>query len=129
MAAAKAWGWSLLLGLVLPRINPHMTFAVIDEIHADVGARLTPGARLFDLTIDLSAVAPHDCPPISHYRLVLRDQAWLRRLDVAAGDTPALGASLALFSTEPEELLDAAPVRAVRLNVASIIRQSAWGES
>jgi hypothetical protein len=119
----------LLLNLTLPRINPHMTTAVIDQIHAVVGAPLPVGGKLFDLTVDLSAAASHDCPPVAHYRLVVRDRAWLRRLDVAPGDTPEVGASLALFSTEPDEPLDAPPARQVRLTVAGVIQQSIWGEA
>jgi hypothetical protein len=118
----------LLLSLTLPRINAHMTTAIVGLVHAGVGAALPIGGKLMDLTIDLSAAAPHDCPPISHYRLTLRDKVWLRRLDVAAGDEPEVGASLALFSTEPDEPLDAAPARAVRLAIAGVIAQSAWDE-
>jgi hypothetical protein len=119
----------LLLTLTLPRINVHMITAIIDMIHAQLGAPLPIGAKLLDLTVDLSAAAAHDCPPVAHYRLVVRDRAWLRRLDVAAGDEPEVGTSLALFSTEPDEPLDAAPARQVRLAIAGIIPQSIWGEA
>ncbi len=118
----------MLLSLVLPQINPYMTAAVIDRLHASVGAALTSGGKLLDLTIDLSAVAPHDCPPVSHYRLMIRDRCWLRRLDVGPGDGPAVGASLALFSTEPDEPLGGPPARAARVTIAGIIPQPAWGE-
>jgi len=119
----------LLLNLTLPRINPYMTTAVIDLIHAQIGAPLPVGGKLMDLTVDLSAAAAHDCPPVAHYRLVVRERAWLRRLDVAPGDEPEVGASLALFSTEPDEPLDTAPVRQVRLTVAGVIKQSVWDEA
>lgn len=116
----------MLLTLTLPRLNPHMASAIVDVAHAKVGETLGVGGKLFDLTVDLSAAAPHDCPPVSHFRITLRERVWLRRLDVAAGDTPEAGASLALFSTEPEEPIDAAPARAARVTVAGVIAQSAW---
>lgn len=121
--------YPLLLSLNLPQINPHMTNAIIDIIHGDVDAAIPVGGKLFDLTIDLSAAAPHDCPPVSHYRLVSREQAWLRRLDIAPGDTPETGARLALFSTEPNEALDGPPTRQIRMTIAGIIRQQDWPES
>jgi hypothetical protein len=118
----------LLLNLVLPRINPHMATAKIDRVHASVGAAMPVGGKFLDLTIDLSAATPHDCPPVSHFRLVVRDKAWLRRLEVSPGDEPEVGAGLALFSTTPDEPLDGAPARAVRIAIVGIIPQPVWGE-
>jgi hypothetical protein len=103
-----------------------MTTALVEAIHAREGQALPIGAKLFDLTVDLSVAAPHDCPPISHYRLVLRERAWLRRLHFGRGDEPLAGASLALLSTEADEPLDAPPARTARLAVAAIMHQSAW---
>ena len=53
----------MLIVLTLPRINEHMTVAEIQTIHAAEGQFLDLGAKLLDLSIDLSSVAPHDCPP------------------------------------------------------------------
>ncbi|MFI4976869.1 MAG: hypothetical protein ACHP84_20235 [Caulobacterales bacterium] len=103
-----------------------MASAQIDAIHLAEGAAVAVGGKLLDLTIDLSAAVPHDCPPVNHFRLILRDAVWLRRLDVAVNDQPDVGASLALFSTEPDEPLDSAPTRQVRLAIAEIFHQSAW---
>ena len=119
----------MLLNLTLPRINPEMTTATIDRILIAVGGAVPLGGKLLDLTVDLSAAAPHDCPPISHYRLVARDRVWLRRLDVAAGSEPEVGASLALFSTEPDEPLSGPPARSLRVAVAGIIPQASWDEA
>lgn len=116
----------MLLNLNLPRINDYMTTAIVEDLHAVEGAQLGVGAKLIDLTVDLSAAAPHDCPPISHYRLVLREPAWLRRLLVARGDEPALAAPLAQFTTTPDEPLNAEASRPIRIAVAAILRQSAW---
>jgi hypothetical protein len=117
----------LLLTLTLPLINPYMTTAIVDRIHLAEGAAMALGGKLMDVTVDLSAAAPHDCPPVSHYRIVVRDKCWLRRLDVAPGDEPALGARLGLFSTEPDEPLDGAPAREVRVSIAGVLQPSAWG--
>jgi hypothetical protein len=117
----------LLLNLILPRINDYMTTAFVEAVYPREGDGLEVGAKLFDLTIDLSTAAPHDCPPISHYRLVLRERAWLRRLFAARCGEPAVGDPLAIFSTTPDEPLEAAPSRRARLAVAAILHQSAWG--
>jgi hypothetical protein len=122
--ASLGGAYVVLLNLNLPRINEYMTAAIVEAAYASEGGEIAMGAKLFDLTVDLSAAAPHDCPPISHYRLVLREKAWLRRLAVKPGDEPLVGAPLALFSTDPDEPLDAAPGRAVRIAVATIMFHS-----
>lgn len=119
----------MLLTLTLPRINELMISAVVETIHAAAGSALAPGAKLMDLTVDLSAVAAQDCPPISLYRIVLRDRAWLRRVAVACGDDVEVGALLAHFSTDPDEPLEGEPARAVRVTIAGILAQSeGWRE-
>ncbi len=95
----------MLLAFALPRVNPHMSSAIVSAIHAREG----------------DALAAQDCPPISHFRVVLRERAWLRRLLVARGDEVAVGAPLAWFSTEPDEPLDAAPAREARISIAGIL--------
>ncbi len=114
----------MLLTLSLARINPLMTDAFVDTLHAGTGARLQAGARLLDVTIDLSDSSPQDCPPISHYRLVLREAAWLRRWLVGPSDRPAVGAGLAIFSSAADETLEGVAARPVRVMTASIVRES-----
>ena len=116
----------MLLALTLPQINPYMTNAIIDVIHAGEGALIPIGGKLIDLTIALRAAAPHDCPPVSHYRLVARDRVWLRKLCVEPGSEPETGALLALFTTEQDEAIEGPPARQIRVSIAGIIRQSAW---
>src|SRR5207342_1585724 len=82
----------VLLNLTLPRINEHMTTAVVKTIYPEINTALQFGSKLMDLSIDLSAVLPHDCPPVSMYRIALRDRVWLRKLAVAIGDDIAVGA-------------------------------------
>jgi hypothetical protein len=116
----------LLLHLIVPRINDYMTEAIVEWVYPEQGRLLEVGAKLFDITVDLSAAAAHDCPPISHYRLVLRERVWLRRLTAARRDVVAAGAPLAIFTSEPDEPVDADPARPVRVAIAAIIHQPSW---
>jgi hypothetical protein len=116
----------LLLTLTLPRINEYMSTATIKSIYTAEGASLALGQKLLDLSIDLSAIVPHDCPPISFYRISMRERVWLRRLIVMPGTDAEVGAALACFSTLPDEPLDREPARAVRVTIAGIIDQSDW---
>lgn len=95
-------------------------------MHASAGDALAVGAKLVDVRVDLSDAFPQDCPPISYYRLVLRERCWLRRIDVARGADAPAGATLALFSTDEAEPLDGAPTRAVRIATAGILWQPEW---
>jgi hypothetical protein len=119
---------TLLLNLIVPRINPLMTTARVSVIHAAAGAAIAVGGKLLDLTIDLSAAVPHDCPPVGHFRLIARDRVWLRRLDAAAGDERPAGASLALFTTDPDEPLEGPPARQLRMATVAIVPPSVWDE-
>ena len=116
----------VLLTLVLPRIGEHTSIVTVKTVHAAEGAFLRPNAKLFDLAVDLSAALAHDCPPVSRFRIALRDPAWVRRLAVSEGDTVAPGALLGLFSSEANEPLEDAPARALRVSIAGILDQSGW---
>ncbi len=116
----------MLLTLNLPRIMEQMTTAVVDTIHVVEGVALGPGAKLFDLRVDLSAVAPQDCPPVSMFRIALRDRAWLRRLCIDPGAEVEVDTLLVVFSTTPDESLDAPPARAARITIAGIMAQHDW---
>jgi pyruvate/2-oxoglutarate dehydrogenase complex dihydrolipoamide acyltransferase (E2) component len=117
----------MILSVVLPEIDPNMKSAVIDAVYPAEGAALIPGAKLFDIIVDLSLAVAHDCPPVSHYRMVVRDRAWLRKILVRAGDEIPVGAPLAILSTEPEEMLDGTDHRNARLSIAGILgRSDAW---
>jgi hypothetical protein len=126
LSSPKRGPGQLLLLLTLPRINEYMTSATVATIHGAVGMPLPLGAKFLDLIVDLSAVAPHDCPPASMYRIALRDRVWVRKLAVAAGDEIAVGAVVALFTTAPDESLEGEPVRPVRVTVAGIIDSASW---
>lgn len=122
----------MLLTLTLPRIGEQMTSGVIKTVHAAEGAALSVGGKLFDVIVDLSAIAPHDCPPISLYRIALREALWLRRLAVAARDEVPVGTPLALLTTTPDEPLDdplpRPPARSPRVTIAGIVYEPEWWE-
>ncbi len=116
----------MILVATLPSIHPLMRSARVEAVHAAPGSALAPGAKLLDLRVDLSLAVTHDCPPVTYHRIALRERAWLRRLEVAAGDEVANGAVVAVFSTEPDEPLDVTPGRAVRVSVAGILHEPDW---
>lgn len=119
----------MLLTLCLPRCNDLMTAALVEALHAVPGTALPTGSKLLDVRVDLSGVAPHDCPPISHYRIVLREAVWLRHLAVGVGELVPTDALVAQFSTEPDEPLAGAPTRPVRITIAGILPAvDDWGD-
>ena len=121
----------MLLTLTLPRIQEQMTYGLVRRIYAAEGQALAAGTKLFDIRVDLSATALHDCPPVSDYRLAVRERVWLRRLAVTEGDEAAVGATLAQLSTTADEPLDSGPARAVRVAIAGIIitTQDLWEDT
>jgi len=117
----------VLLTLTLPRIHDLMTAATIEAVYARPGDALAVGAKLCDLTVDLSAVAAQDCPPISHFRLVLRERLWVREVAAIPATDAAVGATLMRFTSTPDEPLDGAPAREARVSIAGILAQTeAW---
>lgn len=105
----------------LPEILPGMTTARIERIHAKPGDALALGHKLIDLRIDLSGGVKHDCPPITFFRLVMRERAWLQQLDVRLGEDVAVGSPFAWFTISAEELADCELERAVRIAHTSIL--------
>ncbi len=100
----------MLYDFRLPRLSPHMS-----------GARLSAGSKFLDISVDLGSAFAQDCPPISYYRVVLREALWLRMLAVAAGAACDLGQPIAIFSSEPDEPADGAVARGVRVATAGIV--------
>ncbi len=93
----------MILNLKLSEISPHMSSAVIECLYAEPGAYLKRGDKLLDLSIDLSGAFPQSCPPISYFRMVAREPAWLRQMSVAPGDICKAGSLLAILSQEPRD--------------------------
>ena len=118
-----------MIDLKLPSVNPLMKRATISSVHATAGALLPVGSPLFDLYIDLSEAAPHDCPPTSRYRVSLREPLWLRELKCAAGDEVEVGAQLAVFTSDADAALSSEVVRGARLAIAGMMSEPDWWES
>ena len=105
----------------LPTINPHMSGARIECVYAEPGSALKNGSKLFDLGVDLSSAFAQECPPVSFFRVVLREPVFLRKLNMDRGQLCELGELVALFSNQVDEPLGAAPVRDIRFAVAGIL--------
>ncbi len=97
---------------------------MIRALRANEGDELRVGGKLFDITVDLSEIALHDCPAVSHYRLAVRERAWLRRIEVKPGDDVPPRTIIATLSTDPNESLDGPPSREIRSMIAGILYQS-----
>jgi pyruvate/2-oxoglutarate dehydrogenase complex dihydrolipoamide acyltransferase (E2) component len=110
----------MLYDLRLPKINPNMTSAIVECVYAQPGTLLKAGDKLFDLSVDLSSGYSQYCPPISYFRVVVREKLWLQRTLVSPGSSCDVGDILALFSTEADEPLEAVPARATRITTAGI---------
>lgn len=110
----------------LPAIVPQMVEAKVLRFLAKEGERLAIGAGLIELEVDLSSFVSHDCPPVSYYRIVLREAVYLRRFAVAVGQTVPIGGLIAQLSPTPDEPLDGDAARRVRVNVAGVIPN--WDE-
>lgn len=111
------------LDLKLTAIVPQMGEAKILRLLAQEGAALGIGSALLEIEVDLSSQVAHDCPPISYFRLVLREKAHLRRWDVSQGQSLPVGQLLAVLSQTPDETLDGDAARNVRTNAAGIFPQ------
>lgn len=122
-------GWDVVGVLMLyrlPVLLPAMTAARVETLHAAPGSLLAPGSKLADLRVDLSATMAHDCPPVTFFRLVLREKAWLRRLAPQPGQLVAVGEALAWFTTTAEEDDQGEPSRPPRMAAAAILQQAGW---
>jgi hypothetical protein len=104
----------------MPLINPHMSGATIEYVHASPG-RLKAGSKLMDISVDLGSAFAQECPPISFYRLVTREEVWLAEISLAPGKFLTCGELMATFSTDPEEDAGQAAARELRLTVAGIM--------
>ncbi len=104
----------------LPLINPHMSGASIEYLHSGPGL-LKAGSKFLDVSVNLGSAFAQECPPISFYRFVMRESAWLREIKAVSGQHYAVEDSVALFSSEPEESLDKPIARGIRVTVAGIL--------
>ncbi len=120
----------MFYSLKLPAVMPAMTTALVELVYAKAGSELKPGDKIVDITIDLGSSFSQNCPPISHYRIVAREKAFVRQLLVAAGSEYEHGAPIAILSTDPMEPEGIADARPFRTAVAGILRHSGmWSMS
>lgn len=109
----------------LPLIVTQMAGATIECLHAKPGEAVKMGSKLLDLSVDLSSAFAQECPPISFFRVVLREAGWLRKLDVVPGQFCRLEEVIAVFSSEPHEDISQPAARAIRTTVAGIVHHEA----
>ena len=119
----------MILEFKLPLISPHMTEAVIECYYAAPGTALKAGDKLLDVSVDLSSSFSQDCPPISFYRIVMRERAILCELRPAAGQTCKVGELVALFSTTEGEATDQPAQRGIRSAIAGILHHAGMWSS
>jgi hypothetical protein len=120
----------MIYELRLNKINPNMTAAVIECLYATPGSPLKIGEKLCDLSVDLSSGFSQYCPPISYFRVVVREKVWLRKTLVVPGNSCDVGQLLAVFSAEQDEPDDAIPARPLRISTAGIAHHSGmWSAS
>jgi pyruvate/2-oxoglutarate dehydrogenase complex dihydrolipoamide acyltransferase (E2) component len=115
----------MLLDFRVPPISPHLAEARVECVHAALGSALKPGDKLLDLSIDLSPTFEQDCPPISFFRIVVREPVVLREWKAEIGQTLKLGDVVALFSSASEESIAGPSQRSIRVAVAGIMQHSA----
>lgn len=111
----------MLIDIPLPRLHELMTTGVVTRVHVAPGSTLAVGAPLVDVRVDLSNAAAHDCPPVSYFRVVLRDTGVLRTLAAQVGSDLAPGQRLGLLTTTADEPLEGNPARAARLTTVGVL--------
>jgi hypothetical protein len=109
----------------MPELVTRMTSATLECVYVSEGDALTPGAKLFDISVDLSSAFAQECPPISYFRIILREALCVRRLMFDLGQNIPVGFPVALFSVSPDEAPDAPIERQVRIATAGIMHHSA----
>jgi hypothetical protein len=110
----------MLYELRLGKINPNMNVAVVECLYAAAGSPLKVGDKLFDLSVDLSSGFSQYCPPISYFRVVVREKVWLRKTLIVPGEACEIGQLLAIFSQTQDDPEDEAPARPLRITTAGI---------
>lgn len=107
-----------------------MTAAAIECVFATPGAVLKVGDKLCDISVDLSSGFSQYCPPVSYFRVVVRERVRLQSLLVAPGDNCDVGQLMAVFSAEHDDSGDEKPARQLRITTAGINHHSGmWSAS
>jgi hypothetical protein len=98
-----------------------MAGARIECFYAEPGDAMKAGSKLLDLGVDLSSAFAQECPPVSFFRIVLREPLILRSWSVSRGAFCAVGDTVAVFSSEADEDATGEPARDVRFAAAGIV--------
>ena len=120
-AGPSSESFTLLLAIDMPRLHELMASGVLTAVHVTPGATLEPGAALVDVRVDLSHAAAHDCPPVSWFRVILRERGVLRDFTAAEGDEIAPGTRMGLLASAPDDASILVPARAARLTTVGIV--------
>jgi hypothetical protein len=116
----------VLLTLNLPDFDSPEAAIAIVKFHVAEGDAVRPGSPLFDVRVQLTEGIAWDCPPISHYRVLSSEQAWVRHVAVARNVDTAIGTTVMMLSTEVGESLEAAATRVLRTATVSILQDPDW---
>jgi hypothetical protein len=96
-----------------------MTEGQIHRVCVSRGTRFEARTRLFEVRVDLSDVAPADCPPIFFFAIVAAEAGVVRELACSVDDVIAVGMPLLVATTiDDEPITDA--TRNLRVAVATI---------
>jgi hypothetical protein len=98
-----------------------MTGATLECVYVRTGEALRVGAKLFDISVDLSSAFAQECPPISYFRIILREPAHVHRLMFDAGQHIATGSLVAVFNSSQHQDLNQPAERQVRIATAGIM--------
>lgn len=119
----------LPVNLIMPDFGGETVPARIEFISIKPGDNLAPGARLFDVCVDLSDSYGQDCPPVTYYRVISREAATVVGLRVEAGQLCEAGQIVAELEGRVGAAADPAAVRALRVTTAVILSHEAmWSQ-
>lgn len=107
--------------LILPSVVPEISSARVEFAHVAQGDMLAKGQKLFDVSIDLSDRFSQECPPISYYRLIAREDACLLRVLIPPGEFCEAGQVIAELGVGVDDTEDEAVARPLRLTTAAIL--------
>jgi hypothetical protein len=114
----------------LPELVNGMTGATLECAYVREGEAVAAGTKVFDISVDLSSAFAQECPPISYFRVIVREAVAIRRLMFAPGQNIGVGDLVALFSSTLDQDLTAPVERQVRIATAGIMHHDAmWSGS
>ena len=111
----------MLLAIELPRLHELMTIGTVSRVLVAPGGELPAGTPLMDVRVDLSNAAAHDCPPVSYFRIVLRDAGVLRTLTAQPGSEVAPGERIGLMTSTGDESTSGEPSRPARVTTVGVL--------